>query len=225
MAKRRKVGNLMALAVLSVLAQRPMHPYEIATALRGWGKDQDMPIKWGSLYTVVGNLDRHGFIAAAESVRAGRRPERTVYRITDAGRAELVDWARELLATPMTEYPRFRAGLSVLAALHPDEAAELLRQRLHQLVDNLATARAALAGHATEVPRLFLVESEYDLVLGEAEASWIRALLAEFDAGTFPGLDQWRTFHETGELPAEVAALAERTSTPERSDSPDDTSS
>ena len=77
-AKRRKVSNMLALAVLSVLAQRPMHPYEIATALRAWGKDQDMEIKWGSLYTVVGNLDKHGMIAVVESVRDGRRPERTV---------------------------------------------------------------------------------------------------------------------------------------------------
>ncbi|PZG15196.1 PadR family transcriptional regulator [Micromonospora craterilacus] len=215
MAKRRKVNNLMALAVLSVLVQRPMHPYEIASALRGWGKDQDMPIKWGSLYTVVGNLDKHGFITAVESVRAGRRPERTVYRITDAGRAELVDWARELLATPMAEYPRFRAGLSVLAAVHPDEAADLLRQRLSQVVENITAARAALAEHSTEVPRLFLIESEYDLAMRKAEAAWIRAVLAEFDSGTFPGLDQWRAFHETGEIPAELAALAERTSTPD----------
>ncbi|WP_341716743.1 helix-turn-helix transcriptional regulator [Micromonospora sp. FIMYZ51] len=220
MARRRKVNNLMALAVLSVLAHRPMHPYEIATALRGWGKDQDMPIKWGSLYTVVGNLDRHGFIAAVQSVRAGRRPERTVYRITDAGRAELVDWARELLATPMAEYPRFRAGLSVLAALHPDEAVELLRQRLDQVAGNVAAARAALAEHARDVPRLFLVESEYDLALREAEATWIRAVLAELDAGTFPGLDQWRAFHDTGELPAELAALADRTSAPQPASPP-----
>ncbi|MEV6811067.1 PadR family transcriptional regulator [Micromonospora sp. NPDC051296] len=215
MAKRRKVNNLMALAVLSVLVHRPMHPYEIASALRGWGKDQDMPIKWGSLYTVVGNLDKHGFITAVESVRAGRRPERTVYRITDAGRAELVDWARELLATPMAEYPRFRAGLSVLAAVHPDEAADLLRQRLRQVVENITAARAELAGHSTEVPRLFLIESEYDLAMREAEAAWIRTVLADFDSGTFPGLDQWRAFHETGEIPAELAALAERTSTPD----------
>lgn len=211
MARRRKVNNLMALAVLSVLAQQPRHPYEIATTLRGWGKDQDMPIRWGSLYTVVGNLDKHGFIEAVQSVRAGRRPERTVYRITDAGRAELVDWARELLGTPMAEYPRFRAGLSVLAALHPDEAAELLRQRLRQVVEHLTEGRAALAQHRSQVPRLFLVEDEYDLALREAEAAWIRSVLAEFDAGTFPGLDQWRAFHETGEVPAELAALAERT--------------
>jgi DNA-binding PadR family transcriptional regulator len=215
MAKRRKVSNLLGLAVLSALAQRPMHPYEIATALRAWGKDQDMEIKWGSLYTVVRNMDKHGMIAAVESVREGRRPERTVYRITDSGRAELVDWTRELVSTPMHEHPRFRAGLSVLPVLHPDEAARLLRQRLERLEGNIAAARDALAEHAQHIPRLFLVESEYDLAMQDAEAAWIRSLLAELTSGTYSGLDAWRAFHETGEMPAELTELAERTSSTE----------
>jgi len=210
MAKRRKVSNVLALAVLSVLAQRPMHPYEIATALRAWGKDEDMEIKWGSLYTVVRNMDKHGMIAAVESVREGRRPERTVYRITDAGRAELVDWTRELVSTPVREHPRFRAGLSVLAVLHPDEATGLLRQRLALLEDDIRAARDALTRHSRRIPRLFLVESEYDLAIQEAEAAWLRGLLAELTAGTYPGLDVWRAFHETGEVPAELTELAER---------------
>ncbi|GAA1014109.1 PadR family transcriptional regulator [Acrocarpospora pleiomorpha] len=216
MPKRRKVSNLLALAVLSALVQRPMHPYEIATALRGWGKDQDMEIKWGSLYTVVRNMDKHGLIEAVESVREGRRPERTVYRITDEGRAELVDWARELVSTPVREHPRFRAGLSVLAALHPDEATSLLRRRLDLLEDHITALREELAQYLREnIPRLFLVESEYDLAIQEAEATWIRSLLAELTSGAYPGLDAWRAYHETGEIPAELTELAERTSSTE----------
>lgn len=207
-AERRKVANLLALAVLSALTQRPMHPYEIATALRNWGKDQDMQIKWGSFYTVIRNMEKHRMIVAVESVREGRRPERTVYRITDCGRAELVDWARELVSTPIPEHPRFRAGLSVLAVLHPDEAERLLRQRLESLDENLTAARDALVAHGRRVPRLFLIESEYDLAIQEAEAAWVRSLLAELTSGTYPGLDAWRAFHETGEVPAELAEPA-----------------
>jgi len=61
-----------------------MHPYEMASVLKERGKDADMPIKWGSLYTVVANLEKHRFIEAVESVKDGGRPERTVYRITPA---------------------------------------------------------------------------------------------------------------------------------------------
>jgi DNA-binding PadR family transcriptional regulator len=205
--KRRRVGNLLALAVLSALAQRPAHPYELGRVLREWGKDQDMGIKWGSLYTVVRNLDKHGLIAAAHSSREGARPERTVYEITGEGRAELLDWARELLAEPEPEHPRFTAGLSVLAVLPPDEAIDLLARRLAALEADVAARRTALTGYAATIPRLFLVEGEYELALREAEAGWVRGLLDELRSGSFPGLAEWSAWHTTGELPAEVTRL------------------
>ncbi|MEU8346971.1 DNA-binding transcriptional regulator, PadR family [Actinomadura meyerae] len=208
MAKRRKVGNLLGLAVLSTVSAKPMHPYEMAAVMRARGKDRDMGIKWGSLYTVVGNLEKHGFLAVEGSVREGARPERTVYRITDAGRAELADWVRELIAVPEPEVPRFEAGLSVLGALGPDEVAALLRRRLDALERRIAADAAALA--EAGVPRVFLIEGEYDLAIRRAEAAWVRGFLAEIEDGTLPHLDTWRAFHETGELPPEIAEMAER---------------
>jgi DNA-binding PadR family transcriptional regulator len=209
MAKRRKVSNVLGLAVLSTVALQPMHPYEMASALRRHGKDQDMKIKWGSLYTVVQNLEKHGFLAVAESVRLGGRPERTVYRITDAGRAELADWIRELLAVPEREYPRFKAGLSVAGVLSPNEVTQLLQQRITSLDEQIAEQRALLANSA-DVPRLFLIEAEYDLAIRQAEASWVRSLLTELTEGSLPGLDLWQAFHDTGQMPPELTDIAER---------------
>jgi len=209
-AKRRKVGNLMALVVLATLAERPTHPYELASVLRERGKDQDVKIKWGSLYTVVQNLERHGFIEATASTRQGRRPERTVYAITDAGREELTDWLRELISVPEREHMRFQAALSVLGVLGPDEAMELLRQRAATIETELEAQRAAVAQHSAYLPRLFLIESEYEMAIREAEAHWIRSLLADLADGSLPGVAQWRAFHETGQFPPELAELAER---------------
>ena len=84
MAAKRKVDNLMALAVLATVVQRPMHRYETASPMRACGKDQDMDVKWGSLYTVVQNLAKHGFLEVVGTSRQGARPERTVFRITEA---------------------------------------------------------------------------------------------------------------------------------------------
>ncbi len=210
MAKRRKVANLLALAVLSAVTTRPMHPYEMAATLRGWNKERDMEIKWGSLYTVVRNLAKHELIEEVESTRHGRRPERTVYRITEAGRQELVDWTRELLSVPHTEFPRFRAGLSVMAALDPDEVIGLLENRLAALDEEIATLGERHAREIAEIPRLFLIETEYDLAILRAEATWVRALLGELTEGTFPGLREWRAFHETGEIPDNLRELAEK---------------
>ena len=201
MAKRRKVGNLLALGLLALLVPgRPMHPYEMATLLRRTGKEDDLQIKWGSLYTVVQNLEKHGFIAATETSRAGRRPERTRYALTAAGRAEVTDWLRELVAEPQKEESRFEAALSVLGVLPPDEVRQLLEQRVRVLDERIAAQRAALA--AEQVPRLFLIEGEYALALRVAEAAWVRSLLAELTDGTLPGMAEWRRWHETGETPA-----------------------
>jgi DNA-binding PadR family transcriptional regulator len=209
MAKRRRVGNLMGLAVLSSVVFRPMHPYEMASTLRGWGKDRDFEIKWGSLYTVVRNLAKHGLLAEVESSREGRRPERTVYRITDEGRAELVDWARELLSEAEPENSRFRAGLSVMAVIGPDEVVTLLHQRLAAVERAIAEAQAAIELHAPRVPRLFLIELEYDVAMLAAERAWVRSLAEEIDGGTLPGLDEWRHAHETGQPSAEMVELSE----------------
>ena len=102
MAKRRMISNLLALSLLTLLMERPMYPYEMAVTLRERGKDEAIKINWGSLYTVVQNLEKYGFVEALDVVREGRQPERTTYQITDAGRAELKDWLRELLSEPDT---------------------------------------------------------------------------------------------------------------------------
>ena len=190
-----------------------MHPYEMASLLRTRGKERDMKIKWGSLYTVVQNLEKHGLVEATESVRQGGRPERTIYRLTDAGREELEDWVRELVSTPEPEQRRFEAGLSVLGILPPDEAMSLLRQRLGLLEEAIAGQRVMLAQASQEIPRVFLVEGEYDLALREAEAAWVRSLLEELTTGSLSGIQQWRAWHETGQMPAELVDLAERGST------------
>ena len=91
---RRKVSNPLALAVLACLAERPMHPYEMSTTMRERGKHESIKLNYGSLYSVVESLHKHGLIAPRETVKDGRRPERTVYEITrPAGWSSSTGWA------------------------------------------------------------------------------------------------------------------------------------
>jgi len=210
MAKRRKVGNLLALSLLTMLTERPMYPYEMASTLRERGKDQAIKINWGSFYTVVQNLEKYGFIEAVGVAREGRQPERTTYQITEAGRAEQQDWLRELLGVPEREHTSFEAALGESSILPPDELTDLLRQRLAALEEANGRVQAELETLRTQIPRLFLIESEYYLAQRRAEEEWVRGLLKEFTDNTFPGLDAWRRFHETGEVPVEVLTLIEQ---------------
>jgi DNA-binding PadR family transcriptional regulator len=209
-APKRKVANLLALAVLATVIQRPMHRYEMASVMRARGKDRDMDIKWGSLYTVVQNLEKNGFVEPVEVTRHGARPERTIYQITEAGRRELVEWTSELIAEPETEHTRFVAGLSVMIVLAPDAAIASLRTRLARLAEQIDAQRAVVAEAGTKIPRLFLIEDEYRIAMTVAEAEWTRSLVDELSAGTFPMLDVWQKFHESGAIPAELTELAQR---------------
>ena len=210
MARRRKVSNLLALSLLTLLTERPMYPYEMASMLRERGKDNAIKINWGSFYTVVQNLEKYGFIEAVEVAREGRQPERTTYRITDAGREELKDWLRELLSVPQREHTSFEAALGESAVLPPDELIDLLQQRLAALEEANSRIQAELAAAGTRIPRLFLIESEFYVAQRRAEEAWVRGLLQEFTGGTFPGLDDWRRFHATGEVPDYIQAPAEQ---------------
>ncbi len=209
MAKRRKVANLLALALLSLLAERSMYPYEMAQMLRARGKDNAIKINWGSLYTVVRNLEKNGFIEATGTVREGRQPERTTYRITGQGMAELRDWLRELLSVPEDEYGGFIAALSEGGTLPPDEVIELLGKRLAALDKHNTEQEADLRLWSERLPRMLLVESEYQLAMRKAQANWLRGLISEMTEGTLGGMDLWRQLHETGRQPEQMRQLDE----------------
>jgi DNA-binding PadR family transcriptional regulator len=182
-----------------------MHPYEMGVILKQRHKEESIKLRYGSLYTVIELLLRRAFIAAREIGREGRRPERTVYEITPAGRDELRAWMADLIADPVKEYPQFESALCLLPVLPPDEALALLRLRLDRIGQNAA----ALTAHVESIgdqnfPPLFLVETEYRLALMKAEQRFVAELIGRIESGWGP-LELWRGFHEHRE--ATIAKL------------------
>jgi DNA-binding PadR family transcriptional regulator len=194
---RRRVSNPLALAVLGCLSERPMHPYEISTTLRTRGKEQSIKLNYGSLYSVVESLQKHGLIAARETTREGRRPERTVYEITAAGQDEFEDWLAELLSTPVRDFTSLEAGLSLMAAMPPDEVARLLSERAGKLQMEIGALDAALTYSAEQkLPEIFLVESSFRRAMLTAELDFVRRLTDDIRSGHFGGTAVWRRMHE-----------------------------
>jgi DNA-binding PadR family transcriptional regulator len=198
----------LALAVLALLFERPMHPYEMGVILKQRHKEDSIKLRYGSLYTVIDLLLGRGFIAARETSRDGRRPERTVYEITPAGRDELHDWMADLIGLPVKEYPQFEAALCLLPVLPPDEAVALLRQRLHLIEQNVKGLSGHLEGiGAQDFPPLFLVESEYRLALLKTEQAFVAELIRRIESGWGP-VELWRGIHEDRE--ATMAKIYQR---------------
>jgi len=198
-------SNPLALAVLVCLYEKPMHPYEVAQTLRTRAKEQSVRLNYGSLYAVVESLEKKGFIKATGTLREGKRPQRTVYEITDEGSLEMTDWLTELIGTPTKEYPAFQAGLSFLPALDPDDALAALRRRAEALTMKLVAMRGAMqAARDAGLPRIFELESEYEERSLSAEFAFVRALVEDMENGTLDGLELWRLFQTEDFDPEEV---------------------
>jgi DNA-binding PadR family transcriptional regulator len=192
----RRRGNPLALAVLACLAERPMHPYEMAATMRTRGQDVSIRLNYGSLYGVVESLLKRGLVEEQEVVREGRRPERTVYRITDDGRAELDDWMAELLGTAAKEFPRFEAGLALMGVLPPDRVVELLEQRVRALHDRLSELDALIAATlGSGVPRLFVVELDYERAVVDADCAFTEQLARDIESERLEGVARWHQIH------------------------------
>ena len=199
MVRRARPSNPLALAVLALLFERPMHPYEMGVLLKQRNKQDSIKFRYGSLYTVIELLLKRAYIAARETAREGRRPERTVYEITPTGRDELHAWMVDLIGKPAKEYPQFEAALCLLPVLPPDEALALLQRRLELIEDDagVLTRQIEQVGLAN-FPALFLIESQYRLAMLRAEQQFVAELVRRIESGWGP-LELWRGFHEDRE--------------------------
>jgi DNA-binding PadR family transcriptional regulator len=170
---------------MNLLMERSMHPYEMKLKMKERGHDQVIRLKGGSIYDTVERLEEGGFITSQAPSREGRRPERTVYAITESGRDEITAWLRELLAQPVNEYPQFAAALAFFAALDKEEVVRLLRLRAAFLESQIAGTEKGLENWTKTmgIPRLFLVEAEYGVAMNRAELEWVRRLIQDIEDG------------------------------------------
>jgi DNA-binding PadR family transcriptional regulator len=181
-------ANPLALAVLGLLLERPMHPHAMAATLRERTKDQSVKLTTGSLYDVVRALERDGWITATETVRVGNRPPRTVYAHTSDGRDRFVAWLDELIRVPVQEYPRFATAVGYLGALGPGRARDALAERARHLsrrLDEVRTVRHEVVDSGV-LPRLFMIEAEYAERMLAAELAWLRDIVDDLDRGALP---------------------------------------
>jgi DNA-binding PadR family transcriptional regulator len=192
----QKRSNSLALAVLVFLFERPMHPYEMAATLRERHKEDSIKLRYGSLYTVIGLLESSGLIRPKETTRDGNRPERTVYELTPAGEEEMREWMREILRTPLKEFPQFEAGLALLPALPPEEAAELLDTRIDLLNKEIEKVHTALREtKAMKLAALFTIETEYRLAGLKMERTFVEDLVVRIRKDGCGFRKEWVQFH------------------------------
>jgi len=195
----------LTLAVLNLLSERDMHPYEMKTLMRERGHDGVIKLKGGSVYDTVERLQRLGFIDTVETSREGRRPERTVYAINEAGRDELKAWLRDMIARPVNDYPQFAAALAFVVGLQDrEEVISELGRRAMALEAQIAADETMLRSMAkSAIPRIFGIELEYAQAMRRAEMEWVRRFIEELkDGDLWPDVEALRALAEAQEARA-----------------------
>ncbi|MGW1678261.1 PadR family transcriptional regulator [Saccharopolyspora sp. NPDC002376] len=191
MARSNPRRSVLALVLLSLLAEEPMHPYRMREVIKERGKDRIANVaQRNSVYQTIDRLLRAELIAVRETARDERRPERTVYEITDAGSDALRTWTTEMLANPAREFAEFPAALASIMILTPEDVTAGLAERAADLTASLAADREALQA-VPELPRLFLLDEEYSIALREAELKWIEGVLAALRSGELTWSEEW----------------------------------
>ncbi|EME57596.1 PadR family transcriptional regulator [Amycolatopsis decaplanina] len=175
----------LAMAVLELLHERPMHPYEMAQLMRERFVSARVKVKAGSLYHTVDRLVRNGFVEVVETQRDGKRPERTVYAMTEAGRDEFVDRAQDMLATPAEEYPEYLSALAVIDELGPEMSLTHLKHRVLRLQAAIASDQVVLENLVDEhkLPEIYWLEWSYATARRAFELEWTQKLVEDLESG------------------------------------------
>jgi DNA-binding PadR family transcriptional regulator len=189
-ANQAKRSNI-ALAILAMLYESPMHPYRMQQLIKERGKHEVINVSQrASLYQTIDRLEREGLISEEKIARAENRPERTIYKITPTGTETLRSWVRDMLATPVKEYPEFPAALSVIGMLPVKDALAQLRERAEALEAELQRVDGELA-QASFLPRLFLLEMELIRAQMATELTWVKTVVSDLYTGKLAWTEAW----------------------------------
>lgn len=183
---RAGVLSPLAVSVLALLCERPMHPYEMYQLLLARNEDRIVKVRPGSLYHAVARVHERDFVEEIGTDRGGNRPERTTYRITPAGRRVLTDRLAEILRTPMNEYPEFVLGLSEMHNLPAADAVALLRGRIDDLTTEIQELSDYLdAASGLDVLEVYVAGIRYRHHMMSAEVAWLVPYTDRIDSGEF----------------------------------------
>jgi DNA-binding PadR family transcriptional regulator len=184
MEVRTRTKDMVALTTLGLLSEQPYHPYEIQRLLKDRHKSYAVG-KTRTLYRAIEELEAAGYIEPLETSRDGRRPERTVYRITADGREELENWLADVLAIPAIETPAFSVAVGLLGYITQERAESALAARIVTLRAKLTSLDATLKLLQDDLglPRLVLLELEHAMALAAAEVDWVRSLIVDMQSG------------------------------------------
>ena len=173
----------LAISVLALLEERPMHAYEMYQLLIARQNNRIVKVRPGSLYHTVQRLAGQEYVRAIGTDRTGNRPERTTYEITPEGSDALVRRVESGIEEYVYEYPLFPVVLSEAHNLDADDAVLRFRRRVEDLDRWLGDLDRSLAGaRAAEVPEPYWIGGAYVRSQIAAERDWLATVIERIES-------------------------------------------
>lgn len=171
MAKKSDAPSRMEILVLSTIARRPMHGYDLKLELRykhvrWWAKCEH-----GHVYATIERLAQRGDL---ELVRGKSADGRRVYKVTPAGRARLEDSLRAISKSPDSTYFDVDLFLAAAHVLDREDVITLLEQREKALEAQLDEARDLQKAMSKSVPPVALLIMDHRVEHLEHEIAFLR---------------------------------------------------
>jgi DNA-binding PadR family transcriptional regulator len=158
-----------------------MHGYEMFQTLTARHQDRIVKVRQGSLYHAVYRLAEEDLIRPTLTGRNGNRPERTTFEITAEGTAALTERVRELVASPVNEFPRFVVALAEIGNLDRDSAVAAVGDRIAALEDDLAELETLT--HVRAAQNIHQAALDYLLAMTRAQLDWLRGFASSLQSG------------------------------------------
>lgn len=171
------------LVILSLVAERPQHGYEIQQTIESRKMREWATIGFSSVYYLLNKLEEEGLLHSQQATTA--RPGRQVYDITDAGRNVLQTAIADRLSTPREPGNGFLLGLANLHLLRPDQVQRALdsyESSLRTRIAELNQRRQSQAVDGVERPLQVVALFDYSLHLMLAELEWLEEFRQAWEA-------------------------------------------
>ena len=179
--------NATRLFILGALDRGgPMYGHQIRRAAQLDRTELWTDIKQGSLYSALHRMAAEGAIRVVRSEQEGNMPARTVYEITDAGRAEMTATRDRVLRDTRHRPDPVDIALQNAAGMSEGELRVVMEGRLASLAAQLASWRQLRDTAAPYLTGLEELVFRHTLIRAEAEVAWHKQFVEALPR-LFPG--------------------------------------
>ena len=165
------------LIILGILYEKKFHGYEIKNKIQKT-MGNFTSIAFGSIYFALAKLSEERLIEKTNVEKAGKRPSRNIYKITDAGKQKFIYLLENALKNTNKQYFTIDSALTFLSKLPGKKIEILLEKRIKtekQILNNLIKHRNTVVLNKNK-PNLTGLLTEHSIIHHKAELYWLNKI-------------------------------------------------